>query len=125
MAGIILLFHNVIPHLHHEEINMLCHEEEHREADTVLDWFLLSFHENLGQDHLECYSEYEHPNMISNFQLSSLEPLIAYACPKIVLVEEALSFAYASDFSFLIEEKLPSSYYYQPSTALRAPPQYT
>ena len=120
----VLLLHNVIPHLHHEEMNNLCHEEKHDEADTLLDWLLLSFHENLGQDHLECYSEYEHPDMVSTFQLGGLEPLIVLVCPKIVPVQE-LSFVYVSDFSFLIKEKLPSSYYYQANTALRAPPQYT
>ncbi len=124
MAGIILLFHNVIPHLHHEEMDVLCHEETHEEAETLLDWLLLSFHENLGHDHLECYSKYEHPNMVSNFQLSSLDPFIVRVCPKIVLVEK-LSFVYISNFSFLREEKLPSYYYYQANTALRAPPQYT
>lgn len=103
---------------------MLSHEEQHEEAETLFDWLLLGFHENLGHDHLECYSKYEHPNMVSDFQLASLEPFIVCVCPKIVVVEK-LSFVYTSDFSFLIEEKLPSSYYYQPNTALRAPPQYT
>jgi hypothetical protein len=62
--------------------------------------------------------------MVSTYQLSGLGPLIVFVCPKIVPIQE-LSFVYISDFSFLIKEKLPSSYYYQPNTALRAPPQYT
>jgi len=100
------------------------HEEEHGTAENLLDWLLLSFHENLGHDHLECYSKYEQPDMVSTFQLGSLEPLIVFVCPKVVPIQE-LSFVYISDFSFLIKEQLPIAYYYQPNTALRAPPQYT
>ncbi|CAA6829097.1 MAG: Unknown protein [uncultured Aureispira sp.] len=105
-------------------MNSLCHEEQHDEAETLFDWLLLSFHENLGHDHLECYSKYEQPDMVSAFQLGGLEPLIVFVCPKVVPIQE-LSFVYSSDFSFLIKEKLPASYYYQANTALRAPPQYT
>ncbi|WP_236980779.1 hypothetical protein [Membranihabitans maritimus] len=66
IVGLIILVHNITPHLHHDEISEEQHLKAHYEANNVLDWILLSFHNNLENGHLECYSEIENINLSPN-----------------------------------------------------------
>ena len=52
-ACAILVLHNMTPHAHHDEMSSEVHEIEHREADSLLDWFKLAFHSDMGEGHLE------------------------------------------------------------------------
>lgn len=54
-----LLMHNLSPHLHHSEMTEEEHRLQHEEASSWLDWLLLSFHDDLGGGHLECFSHVE------------------------------------------------------------------
>ena len=53
LAGVILLLHSFLPHHHHNEISEAEHVEVHEEARTVIDYILLAFHNNPGENHLE------------------------------------------------------------------------
>jgi hypothetical protein len=50
VATIILLLHNILPHQHHGEMNVLEHERQH-ESSNILDILCSIFHLDLG-DHL-------------------------------------------------------------------------
>lgn len=52
-----LLSHNIIPHFHHNEMSQQAHEEDHKNADNLWDWLKLAFHNDLGDGHLEAFSE--------------------------------------------------------------------
>lgn len=53
----ILLLHSFMPHQHHSEISEERHSLEHKDADSILDYLLLAFHANLGENHLEEYQK--------------------------------------------------------------------
>lgn len=54
-----LLMHNLTPHVHHSEMSEEQHIFQHEEAKTLYDWLMLSFHDDLGGGHLECFSQLE------------------------------------------------------------------
>ena len=54
-----LLLHNITPHMHHAEMTEEEHLLHHEEASSLLDWLMLSFHDDLGGGHLECFSNLE------------------------------------------------------------------
>ncbi|MBR9920768.1 MAG: hypothetical protein GYB31_08005 [Bacteroidetes bacterium] len=57
LAGLLLVLHNITPHFHHGELSEAMHEEDHKDADTLLDWIRLGFHNDLGEGHLEWFTQ--------------------------------------------------------------------
>lgn len=55
----LLFLHNTLPHTHHSELDETLHSAEHQKANSLLDFLQLSFHIDLGGDHLE---NFEHAN---------------------------------------------------------------
>ncbi|MEQ9299522.1 MAG: hypothetical protein RIF33_13195 [Cyclobacteriaceae bacterium] len=55
VAGALLLFHSLLPHAHHSELNEEQHFEEHEMASSLFDYLQLAFHFDPGQNHLEDY----------------------------------------------------------------------
>lgn len=49
----ILMLHTILPHQHHDQIPDDRHAFEHEQADSLLDYILLAFHANPGENHLE------------------------------------------------------------------------
>lgn len=43
----------MLPHQHHDELTSDEHEVQHKEADSLLDYIKLVFHEDMGEGHLE------------------------------------------------------------------------
>lgn len=72
IAGLVILMHNITPHLHHGELSDQEHIRAHCEADDLFDWVSLGFHNDLGGGHLECFSEIE--NVELNPHLDFLIP---------------------------------------------------
>ena len=62
LAISILMMHSVLPHQHHNQIPDERHSIEHAEANSILDYILLAFHVNPGENHLE---EFEKASSIS------------------------------------------------------------
>lgn len=53
LAAIIVLFHNIMPHEHHSQMDDAEDSIEHKEANSLLDYLQLAFHFDTGVDHLE------------------------------------------------------------------------
>lgn len=53
IAGLVIGLHTILPHEHHDELDHVEHENLHQEADSLLDYIKLIFHENIGEGHLE------------------------------------------------------------------------
>lgn len=68
-----LLLHNLTPHVHHTEMSEEHHISQHEEARTLYDWLMLSFHDDLGGGHLECFAHLEkiQLNPVWNFVIPS------------------------------------------------------
>jgi hypothetical protein len=58
----------VTPHLHHGEMSGDHDYIDHQEADDLIDWLILSFHLDLGDGHLECYSQSNHLDFSMDYQ---------------------------------------------------------
>ncbi len=48
-----LVTHELVPHRHHEELTENEHQKEHLNANNLVDFFSLVFHQNLGNHHLQ------------------------------------------------------------------------
>ena len=59
LSVIFMLMHNLTPHVHHSEMTEDQHMVHHEEARTLYDWLMLSFHDDLGSGHLECFHHLE------------------------------------------------------------------
>ncbi len=118
VAGFFLFLHNVTPHLHHSEMSERQHSQEHQMADNLFDWLSLTFHNDMGEGHLECFSQGDHFEFQSNFQLLQSDILPLFAHLQNLLMEDA---AISFHFEYQKKDRLPALYYFSPSP-LRAPP---
>ena len=59
--------HNITPHLHYNEMNEEYDLGQHEEADSFMDWLVISFHMDFGEGHLECFSQSETLDLCSDF----------------------------------------------------------
>lgn len=122
LAGFILLLHNITPHLHHGEMGLV-ESKEVQGTSSPIEWLLSGSHNDLGDNHLECFSEIS----ISDFSVVA-QPVVAKdALPAI---SSLFSFGYQPNISIAslagkvcFEEKTaPSSPFYLSDAPLRAPP---
>jgi len=109
------------PHFHHNEMSEEQHHEEHEESDNLLDWLSLSFHNDAGAGHLECYSDLDYPDFDVNYcwlPLGDLAQRATVFLQTIDVEEKTLDFV-PNHFQF--REKLLSAFYLS-DAPLRAPP---
>jgi hypothetical protein len=75
-----LVTHELVPHRHHEELTENEHQREHQEAQNVIDFLSLVFHQNLGGHHLQeilvASTEQEIPNhvQVQKIKFSQIKP---------------------------------------------------
>ncbi|MEZ4885867.1 MAG: hypothetical protein R3E32_14130 [Chitinophagales bacterium] len=118
IAGFFLFLHNVTPHLHHSEMSETKHNQEHQAANNLFDWLSLTFHNDMGKGHLECFSQGDNFEFQSDFQLLLWDALPLFAHLQNLLMEDA---AISFNLEFQTKDNLPAPYYFSPSP-LRAPP---
>ena len=120
IASLVLLLHNITPHFHHGEISETQHDEEHQDAESLLDWLALTFHSDLGEGHMECFSQVNHLDSDVQSQV--------FLIPDFLLnegIQQGLIKENQEDFNLCINrrDKLHPQYFYSDSP-LRAPPLY-
>lgn len=84
LSVILLLMHNLTPHIHHSEMTEDQHMIHHEEASTLYDWLMLSFHDDLGSGHLECFYHLE---------IIALKPVWNFVIPPDLLFSNPFHFA--------------------------------
>ena len=114
-----LVTHELIPHRHHEELSAKEHEKEHQEAQDVIDFFSLVFHQNLGNHHLQEVivaqpKDYSNAHQSINKAKASKLILNSFSSKSISLLEEAIGFETKNDFL--------NSIFYQNNPLRRGPP---
>lgn len=118
VAGIFLILHNVTPHLHHDEMRETRHNEEHQTADNLFDWLSLTFHNDMGEGHLECFSQVDD----SDFQFITQSPLWNPFEVLVQLQHLLIDNTPTTSYFDHQEQKKPKSPYYFSPSPLRAPP---
>lgn len=98
-----LVTHELIPHRHHEELSAKEHEKEHQEAQDVIDFFSLVFHQNLGNHHLQEVivaqpKDYSNAHQSINKAKASKLILNSLASKPLASLEDAIGFETENEF---------------------------
>ncbi|MEQ8711839.1 MAG: hypothetical protein RIC80_02420 [Cyclobacteriaceae bacterium] len=114
IAGVLLLFHSMLPHAHHSELNEEQHFQEHEMASSLFDYLQLAFHFDPGQNHLEDYQT-------AGFDLTFIPQYL------ILVIESALVIEQPEDDNqnFLPYQPDLRIRYLHRSLSFRGPPQHT
>lgn len=101
----------------------LIEQKEVQSTNNPIEWLLSGFHNDLGENHLECFSEIE----ISEISAASQVFIIAKSTPS--TISTLFSFGYKTNLISIpatkvcFEEKTPTdSPFYLSDSPLRAPP---
>jgi hypothetical protein len=69
LAGFLLFLHNIKPHSHNFELFAEQSEDQVEKPIDFIDWLFISIQHDLGEGHLECFSQVEYPDFDVDPQL--------------------------------------------------------
>ena len=113
---VILLLHSLTPHRHYEEMTYVEHEKVHENANSIIDYLGLAFHQdvNLSLEHLTI----EKTNYFKEIDFKKINSLINFAISEIEVAHtQRTSHLRTSPEKLLIRFILQAN-------GLRAPPNY-
>lgn len=110
--------HTLFPHEHHDELSSVEHEVQHLEADSLIDFIKLIFHEDMGEGHLE-HVVVGHILSL-DFQLDYNFQNVTYQQYAFLSTENRLNNTQVKE-EFVLHDISPQRIYYQEPTH-RGPP---
>jgi hypothetical protein len=69
------MLHSVLPHQHHSDLEQTEHSQTHRQADGLMDFIKLIFHQDMGEGHMENFEQGQSLDISLSFTIDDSQNL--------------------------------------------------
>lgn len=71
--------HSLLPHQHHDELDIIEHSEERAQAEGMVDYLQLLFHTDLGDGHMENFESGRGFDFDTEYTVNLFPDLVTYS----------------------------------------------